>query len=134
MRGADVAAVFLASFLHEQVLPALDGCDIGVKCPVLSEKLVFVLLAVDGLDKAGDNALRKSVYAVGGVMGVFKPSSCLIKSAHPGRGLRGSSEGRIGPVEVGVWRRGRTGLTVGDADGMTATEERTTRAKDCDVK
>ena len=58
---AEVAEVFRASHLQEHVLPALDGCDIGVRWPVLSEKLVLVLLAVDGLDMAGDSALRKSV-------------------------------------------------------------------------
>ena len=37
-----------------------------------------------------------------------------MKSAQPGRGLRGSSDGRTGPAEQGVLRVGRTGLTVGD--------------------
>ena len=59
-RGADVE-VFRESQLQEQLLPALDGCDIGVNLPNLSEKLLVALLPVDGLEMAGDNALRKSV-------------------------------------------------------------------------
>ena len=59
-----------------------------------SEKLVLVLLVTRGLETAGDRALRKSVYAVGGVMGVLM-SSCFMKSAHPGKGLLGSSDGRV---------------------------------------
>ena len=58
----------------------------------LSEKLQ--LLLVDGVDTAGDRALRKSIYAVGGVMGVLMSSSSLIRSVQPGSGLRGSSDGR----------------------------------------
>ena len=47
-------------------------------------------------------------------MGVLRSSSCFIKSTQPGRGLRGSSEGRTGPAEEGVLRVGSTGLTEGD--------------------
>ena len=75
-------------------------------------------------------------------MGVRKSSSCFIRSAHAGRGLRGSSDGRTGPAEQGVLRVGRMGLTtgdlttglsmgewrtgvsMGDADGMMASTER----------
>ena len=42
-----------------------------------SEKLLLVLLVARGLGIAGERALRKSVYAVGGVMGVLM-SSCLM--------------------------------------------------------
>ena len=132
-RGAEAAEFFRASQLQEEKLPALDGIDMGVNFPDLSEKQVLMLLAVDGLsidgEIAGDKALRKSVYAVGGVMGVRKSlSSCLIKSCQMGRGLRGSSEGRTGPAEHGVLRVGRTGftpgdLTIGDAEGMAACED-----------
>jgi len=31
INGAEVAEFFLASHLQPHVLPALDGCDIGVK-------------------------------------------------------------------------------------------------------
>lgn len=60
----------------------------------LSEKLLLVLVVTRGLETAGERALRKSVYAVGGVIGVLM-SSCLIWSAQPGNGLRGSSDGRV---------------------------------------
>ena len=63
-------------------------------------------------------------------MGVRKSSSCLIRSVHAGRGLRGSSDGRTGPAEQGVLRVGRigltgnsrTGLSMGDAEGITDEE------------
>ena len=45
--------------MHEQLLPALDGCVVGVVFPEdLSEKQ---LLALIGVGMAGDRALRKSV-------------------------------------------------------------------------
>lgn len=43
----------------------------------LSEKLLLVLVVTRGLETAGERALRKSVYAVGGVIGVLM-SSCLM--------------------------------------------------------
>ena len=90
-RGAEEA--FRTSQLHEQLLPALEGCDVGDDLPDdLSEKLALLLVA--GLETAGDRALRKSVYAIGGVIGVLMSSSSLTMSAHPGRGLRGSSDGK----------------------------------------
>ena len=69
-------------------------------------------------------------------MGVLRSSSsCLMKSAQPGRGLRGSSDGRTGPAEQGVLRVGRTGFTVGEAEGMAASwREVGSDANDCDVK
>ena len=89
----------------------------------------MVLKLLDGLEMAGDKALRKSVYAVGGVIGVLRSSSCLMVSSHPERGLRGSSDGR-GPADLGVLRVGRVGfrtvmggevVVMGDADGMIAS-------------
>lgn len=53
-------------------LELVEGADVGVVRP---EDLSPVM---------GLMVLRKSVYAVGGVMGVFKESSCLMKSANPG--------------------------------------------------
>lgn len=59
--------------------------------------------------------LRKSVYAVGGVMGVLRVSSCLMKSAKPGNGLRAdkaeSSEGN--DEVIGVLSCGNLGLVEG---------------------
>lgn len=46
------------------------------------------------MDIAGDRALRKSVYAEGGVIGVFiSSSSCLIASKRHTAGLFGKVEG-----------------------------------------
>jgi streptogramin lyase len=60
------------SQLHEQSLCSLEpveGAEVGV---VLPDDLSPVM---------GLANLRKSVYAVGGVMGVLMKSSCLMKSA-----------------------------------------------------
>ena len=57
MSGADV--LFWLSQLQDRLLPALDGCDIGVNLPDRSEKLE--LLLVEGLEIAGERAFRKSV-------------------------------------------------------------------------
>lgn len=88
--------------LHEHALPALDGAEVGVDLPDLSEKVK--LLPVEGLDIAGERAFRNSVYASGGVIGVFRSSSCLIMSRKPRAGLLGSSDGSI--AERGVLRTG----------------------------
>lgn len=122
--------VFRASLLHEQALPALDGAEVGVDLPDLSEKVK--LLPVEGLEIAGERAFRNSVYASGGVIGVFISSSCLIISRKPSAGLLGSSEGSMAecvvflrlftwPVgflsegrletRVGVFKAGKVGLT-----------------------
>lgn len=58
-RGAEVDLSL--SQLQERLLPALDGWEMGVNFPSLSEKLELVLLPVEGLDIAGDKALRKSM-------------------------------------------------------------------------
>ena len=90
------------SQLHEQSLCSLepvDGAEVGV---VLPDDLSIGLAMV----------LRKSVYAIGGVMGVLMPSSCLMKSAKPGKGLRAeradSSEGKV--EVIGVLSCGSFGL------------------------
>ena len=69
IRGAevdlDMSFSFSLSFslslsqLHEFTLPALDGCEVGVDFSDLSEKLVLRL--EEGVETAGDSALRKSV-------------------------------------------------------------------------
>ena len=64
------------------------GCDRGDE-----EKLVLRLvpgLDIAGVERAGDMALRKSVYAVGGVIGVFMSSSCLMTWRRLGTGLLGN--------------------------------------------
>lgn len=47
------------SLLHEQALPALDGAEVGVDLPDFSQNVE--LLPVDGLETAGESALRNSV-------------------------------------------------------------------------
>lgn len=123
------AEVLWASLLHEQALPALDGAEVGVDLPEMSEKLK--LLPVEGLEIAGERAFRNSVYASGGVIGVFISSSCLIMSRKPSAGLLGSSDGsiaergflrtpnwfapllRLVPWPVGVLSEGRLETRVG---------------------
>jgi hypothetical protein len=98
------------------LLPALDGCVMGVNLPDLSEKLKddLMLVAVRGVETAGERALRKSVYAVGGVMGVLRlSSSCLMAPPSAERGLLGSSEGRRRSSETGALTRGRSQGLVG---------------------
>ncbi len=49
---------------------------------------------VGGVARTGVKALRKSVYAVGGVMGVFSPCSCLITAERQAdRGVSTISDG-----------------------------------------
>lgn len=90
-----------------QLLPALDGWVVGVDLgELLSEKLGLLLLP--GLEIAGESALRKSVYAVGGVIGVLVASSCFITSSNPSAGLLGSSEGS--GADLGVLSAGSSGF------------------------
>ena len=84
------------SQLHEQSLCSLElveGADVGVVrpddfSPAIGLPMVF----------------RKSVYAMGGVMGVLMPSSCLMKSTRAGKGLGAeradSSEGNVEVIGV----------------------------------
>jgi hypothetical protein len=78
-----------------------------------------------GLASIGVSALRKSVYATGGVIGVLSPCSCLMTAErHADRGVSTISEGRV--AVLGVWRGGRTGLVT--AEGIlstTASESKT---------
>lgn len=103
-----------ASLLQEHALPALEGADVGVDFPDLSENTE--LFPVDGLETAGDSALRNSVYAIGGVMGVLRSSSCLMISRKPGAGLRGSSEGSVADRGV-VSPDGRADRGVRNSEG-----------------
>lgn len=95
------------SQLHEQSLCSLEpveGAEVGVVLPDdLSPGIGLPMV------------LRKSVYAIGGVMGVLMPSSCLMKSANPGKGLRAErAESSEGNVEViGVLSCGSLGLVEG---------------------
>jgi len=62
-----------------------------------------------GLARTGVKPLRKSVYATGGVIGVFRPAnSCLTTAETHEIGVSTISEGK--DADFGVWRGGRTGL------------------------
>lgn len=78
-----------------------------------------------GLASMGVRALRKSVYATGGVIGVLSPISCLIiVGRQADSGVSTISEGRV--AVLGVCRGGRTGLVT--AEGIlstTASESKT---------
>ena len=95
--------------MHEQSLCSLEpveGAEVGV---VLPEEALSP-------DRGLPMALRKSVYASGGVMGVLSESSCLMKSAKPGNGLRAdrqadSSEGKV--AVIGVLSCASLGFSVG---------------------
>lgn len=80
--GREIAGVAgdLREFSEEDVgLGAVDGCEVG-------DGLLFSVgnfgnpPALTGLVKTGVRALRKSVYASGGVIGVALPSSRLMPS------------------------------------------------------
>lgn len=67
------------------------------------------------LEIIGVSVLRKSVYATGGVIGVFKQSSCLMSSnLAENKGLSWNSDGKTSAFEVS---RGANVGFVGD-DGM----------------
>jgi hypothetical protein len=57
--------------------------------------------ALIGLVKTGVRALRNSVYARGGVIGVLRPSSCLMMTFNDGKGLlHWSSDGKVAVLGV----------------------------------
>lgn len=100
--GADIGTSSFVSFVSfvSPRLQLLDlevageslsaGPDVDVKEPLEADdvtevgrpsKMNLVLVPVDiGLMKAGDNVLRKSKYAAGGVIGVLRLSSLLIQA------------------------------------------------------
>jgi hypothetical protein len=107
--GAPLGDLML-SHLQEEKLLEVDGSDVGVFLPEESsdERLLGSALNGCGLVSTGVNALRKSVYALGGVIGVFKSSSCLMTQPTPDSGVLRRSEGK--EADFGVWRGGSTGL------------------------
>lgn len=96
--------------MQEQSLCSLEpveGAEVGVVRP---EDLSDLSPAVTGLAIF----IRKSVYAVGGVIGVFM-SSCLMKSTKPEMGVfaerADNSEGKV--EVIGVCNCGSLGLVEG---------------------
>ena len=81
---------------------------------------------VGGVARTGVKALRKSVYAVGGVMGVFSPCSCLMTAErHADRGVSTISDGN--EAVFGVWRGGSTGFVIAEGILSTTTSESKTQ-------
>ena len=102
------AAGDLTSSEHDVKLEPVDGSEVGVVLPEGISKVKTPALI--GLASTGVNAFKKSVYAIGGVIGVFMPSSCLICSITPESGLSVISEGKF--AVLGVVRRGKAGLAM----------------------
>lgn len=71
------------SQLHEQSLCSVDAADDGMEVGEEPPDVETEALST-GRGLAMLMLLRKSVYAVGGVIGVLTPSSSLIKSPNPG--------------------------------------------------
>lgn len=84
-----------------------------------SELLRFNTL-VGELPMIGVSALMKSVYAVGGVIGVFRSCSCLMTADMTADiGVDTISEGK--DADLGVCKGGRTGLVMAVSEGMLDT-------------
>ena len=78
----------------------MDGSELpsvlGVSFPDDSSEVEKLLTSEPrGLTRTGVSALRKSVYALGGVIGVFMSSSCLMTPAMPGIWRASISEGNF---------------------------------------
>lgn len=94
----------------------VDGFDVIVICEVVesSEFVLFKALG-GGLASIGVNAFKKSVYAVGGVIGVRKSASCFITAdTQADIGVEHISDGN--DAEHGVCRGGSTGLVTAVGD------------------
>ena len=111
--------------MHEHPLVILEVLDVGDDLPDLDSAVGLTMGACTvGLERN----LRKSVYAVGGVMGVFSRSSFLMTSVGPpGSGLRGSSDGN--EADRGVSRRWRVGLTEAMMFGLADTARERERGR-----
>lgn len=68
--GSDAVADFNPSWNLNVPLTALAGCDDGRSSDLSNETFEKLTPALTGLVNTGVSALRKSVYAAGGVMGV----------------------------------------------------------------
>lgn len=120
--GKDVAGADLSGSLKaNDPATALAGCDVGPRqlAGLPKEKLGKLgklgklMPALTGLLNTGVNALRNSVYAVGGVIGVDMSSPCLTVSEEVVEPSLKSSDGKT--VVFGVfngWRVGFSGAMV----------------------
>jgi len=87
-----------------------EGSEVGVFRPGDSSKNLGAALVGAELVSTGVRALRNSVYATGGVMGVLSASSCLMMADKYGLALCRISEGN--DAVLGVWSGGRVGFLV----------------------
>ena len=109
----------------EEKLDAVAGIEFGVSRPdVDSDTSVLGMdtplgraLEGAGLVRTGVRALRKSVYATGGVMGVWRLSSCLTTAETQLMGLAVATISEGKEADCGVCKGGRTGFLVGIVTG-----------------
>lgn len=109
--GREVAGADLPGSLNvNEPVSALAGWDVGPGdlAGLSRGKLGKLILALTGLLNTGVRALRNSVYAVGGVIGVDMSSLCLTVSEMEDEESLKSSDGKT--VDLGVFKGGRTGL------------------------
>ncbi len=111
----------------EEKLVALDGLEVTDSFVTTESSDIDLRKAlVGGLARTGVRALRKSVYAVGGVMGVLRPCSCLMTAeTQADSGVSTISEGNE-PV-LGVWSGGRTGFITAEGILLTTARESSTK-------
>lgn len=110
--GREVAGADLSASLNaNDPVTALAGCDVGPDgewAGLSSGKLGKLMLSLTGLLNTGVRALRNSVYAAGGVIGVDMSSLCLTVSEAPDDESLKSSDGKT--VVFGVFSGWRTGF------------------------
>lgn len=113
--GREVAGADLPGSLNaNEPASALAGWDVGPGelAGLSSGKLGKLMLALTGLLNTGVRALRNSVYAVGGVIGVDMSSLCLtVSEIVDEESLLKSSDGKT--VDLGVFNGWRTGFVGG---------------------
>lgn len=94
----------------------VDGFEVDVSFELVESSEIGRLKALGGgLARTGVRAFRKSVYAVGGVIGVRKSASCLMTAEmHAEIGVEQISDGN--EAVFGVCSGGRTGLVTAVGD------------------
>lgn len=111
--------------LPEKLLPVdVEGFEVMLSLETFESSDIVRFRALGGgLAKTGVKAFKKSVYAVGGVIGVRNSASCLMTADRQAEtGVEHISEGK--EADRGVWRGGRTGLVTAVGDILTETVER----------
>lgn len=102
----DIAADFSSQF-EKLVSVAVVGCDIDAMVGYFSREYLKLVPGLTGLVNTGVRALRNSVYASGGVIGVEAKSSCLMLLTADSEALL-ISDGKVQLLEVCIGCR--TGL------------------------